>query len=244
MTMEIMYLVPENMATPNNFIIDGAFRQPCLWVNAKGERFMNEDAIANTTFAGNAIAAQPGKFAYSIFDSALLKKYKKKGSDIQSHVHPLDMFDHFEEAVEGALAAGYKHVFAADSIEELAEQMGIDPDVLAADRRRVQRPLRRGVRRALREGPPVPAAHLQAQVLRLPVLPERVRHPGRHQDQLQGGSARREPRSDPRPVRGRPGRLHHLRRQLPVHPAGQHHGLRAELGPDRGRERGGSSGWL
>ena len=25
---------------------------------------MNEDAIANTTFAGNAIAAQPGKFAY------------------------------------------------------------------------------------------------------------------------------------------------------------------------------------
>ena len=102
--MEIMYLVPENMVTPNNFIIDGAFRQPCLWVNSKGERFMNEDAIANTTFAGNAIAAQPGKFAFSIFDSALLKKYKKKGSDIQSHVHPLDMFDHFEEAVETALS--------------------------------------------------------------------------------------------------------------------------------------------
>jgi fumarate reductase flavoprotein subunit len=129
--LEIMYLVPENMASPSNFIIDGAFRQPCLWVNAKGERFMNEDAIPNTTFAGNAIAAQPGKLAYSIFDSALLKKYKKKGSDITSHVHPHDMFDHFEDAVDGALAAGYKHVFKADSIEALAQQMGIDPGALA-----------------------------------------------------------------------------------------------------------------
>lgn len=129
--MEIMYLIPDNMATPNNFIIDGAFRQPCLWVNSKGERFMNEDAIANTTFAGNAISTQPGKFAFAIFDSALLKKYKKKGPDITSHVHPLDMYDHFEEAVAAALEAGYRHVFAADSLEELAAQMGVAPDKLA-----------------------------------------------------------------------------------------------------------------
>jgi fumarate reductase flavoprotein subunit len=128
--MEIMYLVPENMATPSNFIIDGAFRQPCLWVNSKGQRFMNEDAIANTTFAGNAISAQPDKFAFSIFDTGLLKKYKKKGPDITSHVHPLDMYDNFEEAVDTALAAGYKHVFKAESIEGLAQQMGIDPVVL------------------------------------------------------------------------------------------------------------------
>jgi fumarate reductase flavoprotein subunit len=130
-TMEIMYIVPENLASPANFIIDGAFRQPCLWVNAKGRRFMNEDGIPNTTFAGNAIATQPFKFAYSIFDSALLKKYRKKGPDIQSHVHPLDMYEHFEEAVDTALAAGYKHVFKADSIEDLAAQMGTDPATLA-----------------------------------------------------------------------------------------------------------------
>ena len=123
--MEIMYLVPENMVTPANFIIDGAFRQPCLWVNSKGQRFMNEDAIANTTFAGNAISAQPGKFAFSVFGFSLLKKYKKTGADITSHVHPHDMFDHFEDAVESALAAGYKHVFTAVSIEELAEKMGV-----------------------------------------------------------------------------------------------------------------------
>jgi fumarate reductase flavoprotein subunit len=129
--MEIMYIVPDNLASPANFIIDGAFRQPCLWVNSKGERFMNEDGIPNTTFAGNALATQPGKLAYSIFDSALLEKYRKKGPDIQSHVHPLDMYEHLEEAIDSALAAGYKHVFRADTVEGLAEKMGVRPETLA-----------------------------------------------------------------------------------------------------------------
>jgi len=127
---EMIYLLPHNMATPENFIIDGAFRQPCLWVNARGDRFMNEDCIFNTTFAGNLFARQPGRFAYSIFDTALLKKYRKQGPDVTSHVHPHDMFDNFEEAVEAAVAAGYEHVFKADTIEELAQQLGIEPEVL------------------------------------------------------------------------------------------------------------------
>ena len=62
-TMELMYQLPDNM---NHFILDGAFRQPCLWVNKNGQRFMPEDQIGNTTFTGNAIAAQIGHVAYSI----------------------------------------------------------------------------------------------------------------------------------------------------------------------------------
>lgn len=126
-TMELMYVVPDNL---NHFIIDGAFRQPCLWVNALGRRYMNEDSISNTTFAGNAIAAQPKRYVYSIFDSALLKYYKKYGPDITSHVHPHDMFDHFEEAVDAALAEGYEHVFVADTVEELAQKLAVEPEVL------------------------------------------------------------------------------------------------------------------
>lgn len=127
---EMIYLLPENMATPHNFVIDGAFRQPCLWVNARGERFMNEDAVFNTTFAGNALSRQPGRFAYSIFDARLLKKYRKNGPDITSHVHPKDLFDHFEEAVDSAIAAGFPHVFKADSVEELAQKLGVAPEML------------------------------------------------------------------------------------------------------------------
>lgn len=122
-TMELMYQLPDNM---NHFILDGAFRQPCLWVNRNGNRFMPEDQIANTTFTGNAISSQPGYVAYSIFDSKLLKKYKKKGSDIMSHVHPHDLFDHFDDQWERDLAEGYETICQADTIEELAEKAGID----------------------------------------------------------------------------------------------------------------------
>ncbi len=128
-SMELMYQLPDNM---NHFILDGAFRQPCLWVNRLGQRFMPEDQIANTTFTGNAITAQPGMVAYSIFDSKLLKKYKKKGPDIISHVHPHDLYNHFDEQWERDLEAGYEAIAQADTIEELAEKMGIDVAGLVA----------------------------------------------------------------------------------------------------------------
>lgn len=126
-TMELMYQLPDNM---NHFILDGAFRQPCLWVNRNGFRFMPEDQIANTTFTGNAITAQPGCVAYSIFDSKLLKKYKKKGPDIYSHVHPHDLYDQFDEQWGKDLEAGYEPICQADTMEELAEKAGIDPEGL------------------------------------------------------------------------------------------------------------------
>ena len=64
--------------------------------------------------------------AYSIFDSRLLKKYKKKGPDMISHVHPHDLYDHFDEQWERDLEAGYEPIAQADTIEELAEKAGID----------------------------------------------------------------------------------------------------------------------
>lgn len=128
-SMELMYQLPDNM---NHFILDGAFRQPCLWVNRNGQRFMPEDQIGNTTFTGNAITSQPGMVAYSIFDSRLLKKYKKKGPDMISHVHPHDLYDHFDEQWERDLEAGYEPIAQADTIEELAKKAGIDVAGLVA----------------------------------------------------------------------------------------------------------------
>jgi fumarate reductase flavoprotein subunit len=129
-SMELMYQLPDNM---NHFILDGAFRQPCLWVNRNGERFMPEDQISNTTFTGNAISTQPGKVAYAIFDSKLLKKYKKHGPDIISHVHPHDLFDHFDEQWNRDLEAGYEPLTQADTLEELAEKAGIDVNGFMAE---------------------------------------------------------------------------------------------------------------
>lgn len=122
-TMELMYQLPNNM---EHFVLDGAFRQPCLWVNRNGERFMPEDQIANTTFTGNALTAQPGMVGFAIFDSALLRKYKKHGPDILSHIHPHDLYEQFDEAWAKDIADGYESICEADTLEELAEKAGIN----------------------------------------------------------------------------------------------------------------------
>lgn len=125
-TMELMYQLPDNM---QHFVLDGAFRQPCLWVNKLGERFMPEDQIANTTFTGNAISAQPGNVAFAIFDENLLAHYKKDGGDIPSHVHPHDLYEHFDAAWAKDLEAGYKPI-CEGTVEEIAAKAGIDPAAL------------------------------------------------------------------------------------------------------------------
>ena len=125
MMMELMYQCPDNM---NVFSLDGAFRQPGLWVNKKGDRFMNEDGATNSTFTGNAIVQQPGCEAISIMDSKMIRKYQKQGMDMVDHVHGTTLFDHFIEDVDAALESGYKYVFKCDTIEELADQLGVDKE--------------------------------------------------------------------------------------------------------------------
>lgn len=129
-TMEIMYQLPDNM---NHFYVEGAFRQPTYWCNRLGERFMPEDEIFNTTFVGNAINHLPGKVAFAIFDSKMLKRWKKFGPDIVSHVHPHDLYEGFDEQWERDLQEGYEPIAQADTLEELAEKIGIDPEGLLAN---------------------------------------------------------------------------------------------------------------
>ena len=60
------------------FALDGAFRQPVLWVNKNGERFLNEDLTPNSTFTGCAIINQPENVGISIMDQKMVNTYKKK----------------------------------------------------------------------------------------------------------------------------------------------------------------------
>ena len=131
-SMEMMYQLPDNM---NHFYVEGAFRQPCYWCDKTGERFMPEDDIFNTTFVGNAINHLPGKVAFSIFDSKMLRHWKKDGPDIVSHVHPHDLYQGFDEQWQRDLdtymdGAGNHVIAQADTLEELAEKIGIDPEGL------------------------------------------------------------------------------------------------------------------
>lgn len=120
--MELMYQIPDNL---NHFDLEGAFRQPVLWVNKLGMRFIPEDIIGNTGTTGNAIAAQPYKTCFAIMDADTLAYYKKRGVDFPG-VQGEDVFDRFDQAAEAAKLEGYGYYFEADSIEELCAKTGID----------------------------------------------------------------------------------------------------------------------
>lgn len=125
--IEAIYQLPDNL---NWFLLDAVLRQPNLMINQLGERFMNEGDLGNTTYAGNALALQPGNYGYCIMDGAILKEYKKNGPDIVDIVHPAEAFLNFEGQAALAVEQGYEAYFEAETVEELAEKLGIDSEKL------------------------------------------------------------------------------------------------------------------
>ncbi len=125
--VEMIFQLKDNM---NWFMMDTVFRQPALLINQNGDRFMNEGYMGNTTFTGNAINLQPGRYAYLIMDDGLIRHYRKNGPDIFDIVHPEEAFDAVEPEFARAVEEGYDGYFEADTIEELAEKLGIDADKL------------------------------------------------------------------------------------------------------------------
>ncbi len=107
------------------------FKQPNLLVNKFGKRIMNEEYMQNTTYLGNVANHQKDKTVYSIVDASIVKGYVKNGVDVTSLVNPDTDVSDFYEGMEHLLENGTKNFFRADSIEELAEQLGIDPEELA-----------------------------------------------------------------------------------------------------------------
>lgn len=124
---EIIFVLPHNL---DYMIADGVLRQPNLLINQRGERFMNEGFMGNTTFAGNAIDLQPGHYAYCIMDRAILKDYQENGPDIVDFVHPVQGFHMIDQDVKKAQENNYEAIIVADTIEELADKLRIPLDTL------------------------------------------------------------------------------------------------------------------
>ena len=108
--------------------------QPDLWVDKDGKRFTDEGITFYETSAGNANARFKEGYTYSIFDDSIKEQVVKKGTvksqgqDKPPGTRPVG----FEKQLEAALESGSEDLFAADSVEELAIKIGIDPAVLKA----------------------------------------------------------------------------------------------------------------
>ena len=129
MTVEKIYILPFSDFGVQSVPV--TFMQPNLLVNIQGKRFINEEQMQNTTFTGNAIQIQKDAIGFSILDQAIVNGYKKKGLDVVNFVHHVDNIDDFEQACRDIEAdPNNPDVVIADTIEELAEKCGIDPEAL------------------------------------------------------------------------------------------------------------------
>jgi len=134
MKMEMMFLPPGG-GTDNINPVDPelmeAFRQPNYFCNIMGERFMDEAIIPNATFTGNAISHQKGRCAFNIFDENIKKVMEDRYEEI--HVtFPFTKLEKFDELIKKSKDIGYKYIYIADSLEDLAAQTGINAAGLKA----------------------------------------------------------------------------------------------------------------
>jgi fumarate reductase flavoprotein subunit len=126
--MEIGFSVPKLGLGDVQFV--GLMRQPYLWVNQQGRRFFNE-GIGNYPFRGNILASQKGGYAYLIFDGNTKRYLEQVGLDtgaalIFAGTKLVDLDGDFRKAID----KGNENVFIADSLEELANKIGVGSAVL------------------------------------------------------------------------------------------------------------------
>jgi fumarate reductase flavoprotein subunit len=113
------------------FEASSIFAQPNLMVNMSGERFFNEGIVENSAVAANAVDRQQNRNAFMIVSDSVIKHYRKYGADFASGVHGgVSHAENFSELMQKAAAEAPQNIFIADSVEELAEKMGIDPETL------------------------------------------------------------------------------------------------------------------
>ena len=108
--------------------------QPDLWVNQRGERFCDEGIAFYDTSVGNANARYKEGYTYSIFDESIKQRLLEKGIDrsVGMDNPPGTKPADFDKELNIALKKGSTDVFVADSVEELAEKIGVNPAKLRA----------------------------------------------------------------------------------------------------------------
>ena len=103
-----------------------ATQEAILWVNERGERFVNEDVNDNMCHAGGAILTQAK--TYSIFDQAAVDHlvhvglYKEVGN---APVSP-DKLETLQHDIDDDLVHHASYLTRAATIEELAAKLGLD----------------------------------------------------------------------------------------------------------------------
>ncbi len=125
-------IVGDNVAwlpmSPLSMLIE----QPYLHVNKYGERFMSEAHSDEHQVKYTVVNNQADKKAYIIFDADVVDRLQTKGVERSYFIFEFPPIDDVHGKFEALIKQGNKHVFIADSIEDLSRQTGIDEAGLKA----------------------------------------------------------------------------------------------------------------
>lgn len=102
-----------------------------IWVNETGARFISEDNAND--WAQSSAAGSQWRMICSIFDDAALSRFEDVGpvTGRGGYVLKNQPVEGLRDEVEAALSSDDPNVFKADTLEELAQLMGIDCEGLA-----------------------------------------------------------------------------------------------------------------
>ena len=130
--LHLIRVAPYGPEFPFMSTVEGAAIQPMLWVDPKGERFCDEGIAYYDTSAGNANSRYKQGYTFCLFDDTIKKHFIEKGvfRGMGTVVHPGSKLHDLEKQLERFLSINSKEFFGANSVEELARKMEVDPQVL------------------------------------------------------------------------------------------------------------------
>ncbi len=118
--------IPPKTIKPKGHML-GAIGQPTLWVNRHGVRFCDETIIENMIHTGNVMSRQPGGYVFRIFDEEIKSDLVKRGGlNLGNYSPPRMPLTNLDDEIKEAVGKKSPYVFVADSIEELAQKMGVN----------------------------------------------------------------------------------------------------------------------
>lgn len=106
---------------------------PILWVNGHGKRFTSEEwAATNFSYSGNSIKGQDA--VWSIINDAIVDHFVNQGvyNDMGEYFALGQALPTLPDDIAALLESNPETTVRADTVEELAEAIGCDSEVLAA----------------------------------------------------------------------------------------------------------------
>lgn len=130
--LHLIRVAPFGPEFPFMNTVEGAAIQPVLWVDPRGERFCDEGIAYYDTSLGNVNSRYKQGFTFCLFDDTIKKHFIEKGvfRGMGTVVPPGAKLHDLNEQLERFLSLNSKEFFGANSIQELAGKMEVDPEVL------------------------------------------------------------------------------------------------------------------